>query len=267
VKSAYRYKRGPSNLLPYQQYLLYLLRHSLEFSIVLPTDKNLGPALLERVEYIRRVFDDHLSDETTYLQLTKPAVALAISRLYSTIQEFLETYSSYGSDRDAKFIQRSLDVEEPLCEFYILAKIHKDPWATRPIITQSGSLLHGLGRWVDQQLQPISSALSTYIKRSLELKSKVLLLTFPPDTRLFTFDASSMYTNIDTDHAIETISSYLTALQVPNCLAIIAALDIVMRNCYFRFGDTNWPQIQGTAMGTPPRPRHMLHFIMASTKP
>jgi hypothetical protein len=256
VKSAYCYKRGPSNLLPYQQYLLYLLRHSLEF-IVLPTDKNLGPALLERVEYIRRVFDDHLSDDTTYLQLTKPAAALAISRLYSTIQEFLETYSSSSlSDRDAKFIQRSLDVEEPLCEFYILAKIHKDPWATRPIISQSGSLLHGLGRWVDQQLQPISSALSTYIKSSLELKSKVLLLTLPPGTRLFTFDASSMYTNIDTDHAIETISSYLTALQVPNHLAIIAALDIVMRNCYFRFGDTYWHQVQGTAMGTPPAPSY-----------
>jgi hypothetical protein len=208
VKLAYHFKRGPSNLLPYQQYLLYILRHSTQF-IVLPTDKNLGPTFLERVVYIR-VYDDHLSDETTYLQLTKPAVDMAISSLHSTIQEFLETYSSSLCDRDAKF----------LCEFYILAKIHKDPWATRPIISQSGSLLHGLGRWVDQQLQPISSALSTYIKSSLELKSKVLPLTFPPGTCLFIFDARSMYTNIDTDHAIETISSYLAALQVPNYLAI-----------------------------------------------
>jgi hypothetical protein len=253
VKSAYHFKRGPSNLLPYQQYLLYTLRHSQDF-IVLPTDKNLGPALLERETYIRRAYNDHLFDDSTYKQFTKTNVELAISSVSSSIQEFLETYSSSLSDRDAQFIQRSLTVEEPLCEFYILAKIHKEPWATRPIISQSGSLLHGLGRWVDQQLQPICAKLATYIKSSFDLKSKILPLTLPPGARLFTFDANSMYTNIDTDHAIETISTYLVASLIPNHPAIIAALDIVMQSCFFRFGDAYWHQIQGTAMGTPPAP-------------
>jgi hypothetical protein len=34
--------------------------------------------------------------------------------------------------------------------------------------------------------------------------------------------------------------------------AIICALEIVMRNNLFKFGDTYWLQITGTAMGTPP---------------
>jgi hypothetical protein len=109
VKSAYRFKCGPSNLLPYQQYLLYTLRHSQDFN-VLPTDKNLGPALLERETYIRRAYDDHLFDDSTYKQFTKTNVKLAISSVSSSIQEFLETYSSSLSDRDAQFIQRSLTV-------------------------------------------------------------------------------------------------------------------------------------------------------------
>jgi hypothetical protein len=61
-------------------------------------------------------------------------------------------------------------------------------------------------------------------------------------------DAVSMYTNIDT--ALESISGYLA--RQPDWhnhhTTILRALEIVMRYCYFSFGDTAWHQIQGTAM-------------------
>ncbi len=66
-----------------------------------------------------------------------------------------------------------------------------------------------------------------------------------------------MYTNIDTDHALEVIATFLRTsplcADVPSD-AIIAGLEIIMRNNIFRFGDTFWHQRQGTAMGTPPAP-------------
>jgi hypothetical protein len=150
-------------------------------------------------------------------------------------------------------------VEEPLSEFYVTVKIHKTPWATQPIFAQSGSLLHGLGRWVDQQLQPICKKLPTYISSSASLKTKLDDLQVPhaARTRLFTMDAVSMYTNTETDHALEVIATYLRSN--PECYnadAIIDGLAIVMRHCLFKFGDTYWHQIDRTAMGAPPAPSY-----------
>jgi hypothetical protein len=70
-------------------------------------------------------------------------------------------------------------------------------------------------------------------------------------------DAVSMYTNIETDHALEAIAAYLHS--DPDCHnadAIIDGLAIVMRHCLFKFGGTHWHQIDGTAMGAPPAPSY-----------
>jgi hypothetical protein len=69
------------------------------------------------------------------------------------------------------------------------------------------------------------------------------------------FDAVSMYTNIDTDHALDTIGHFLCNHKLAKGLpadAIISALNLIMRWNIFKFGDTFWKQLRGTAMGTPP---------------
>ena len=64
-----------------------------------------------------------------------------------------------------------------------------------------------------------------------------------------------MYTNIDSDHALETIEKWFTnfanelPIDYPTSL-ILKTLDIVMHNNIFQFGDTWWRQNIGTAMGT-----------------
>jgi hypothetical protein len=67
-----------------------------------------------------------------------------------------------------------------------------------------------------------------------------------------------MYTNIDTDKALNEISFYLSQhrhlfLDFPT-VALVDALRIIMKNNVFRFGDTHWHQLTGTAMGAPPAP-------------
>jgi hypothetical protein len=73
---------------------------------------------------------------------------------------------------------------------------------------------------------------------------------------LVTTDATSMYTNIDTTHALCTIKSYVREHRQhatsAERIAVIDALEITMRNNIVQFGDTFWLQTDGTAMGVSP---------------
>jgi len=54
----------------------------------------------------------------------------------------------------------------------------------------------------------------------------------------------SMYTNIPTDGALESMPELPTHL--------LEALELIMNNNIFQFSDTYWHQLSGMAMGTPP---------------
>jgi hypothetical protein len=256
TRAHFQKRRAQPNLTPLQNKLLQDLRDSKDF-IVVPSDKNLGPCILERQEYIEKVLE-HLSDTITYRQLSSEEAQQAIKRTDAMIENFISDHSRALGPSDEKFLTRSLEVTDPFAHFYIMAKVHKIPWTVRPIVSCSGSISHGLGRWLDQQLKPIVRKLPSYISSSFDLKQKLQRLKFTPSrVSMFTCDAVSMYTNIDTEHALEKIAVFLrTSPLCRGCLAneIIKGLRILMRNNIFQFGDTYWIQEDGTAMGTPPAP-------------
>ena len=60
-----RYKKGrPPNLTPRQYSLLVFFKNS-DLYIVIEANKNLGPCIMERETYIRRVIEEHLGDSAT----------------------------------------------------------------------------------------------------------------------------------------------------------------------------------------------------------
>ena len=135
-------------------------------------------------------------------------------------------------------------------------KVHKQPLKTRPVVSCSGSLLHPLGVWLDTVLQPIATTLPSFIASSYDLKEALNdIPSLPNNALLFTADAVSMYTNINTYYAINTIKNFLqTQEQFKNqpLPAILDAIDIIMNNNVFQFGDCYFHQRTGTAMCTPP---------------
>ena len=153
-------------------------------------------------------------------------------------------------------IQQS--VISPLPHFYLLMKVHKTPLKTRPIVSYTGSLLYGLGKWVDHHLQSVSRTFRSFIKSSFDLKHELDQLTIPAGCRLLTADATAMYTNINSSAAIGCIHRYM--LDNSNLFplvpidAVVSALHLIMDNNIFQFGDTFWKQLTGTAMGAPPAP-------------
>ncbi len=88
-----------------------------------------------------------------------------------------------------------------------------------------------------------------------------------PSTWLFTMDAQSMYTNIDTVSALEALQTFFACL--PYCsymhptlqAALLSALSILMEHNVFHFKDTFWVQLNGTAMGTPVAPMYATVFF------
>ena len=120
-------------------------------------------------------------------------------------------------------------------------KAHKTPWKMRPIVACVGTFMNYLSCWLDYHLQKLKPLIKTYIKDSKELLTKLHELgALPSNARIFTADANSMYTNIDTDHAIEVITAWLTNLSNTHQLpygfplqAVLKAMELVMRNNIF----------------------------------
>jgi hypothetical protein len=208
ITSLFKKRRSPPSLLYSQRQLLKNLQNNSDFMVVV-TDKNLGPAIIEREVYIKRCLTDHLHDEATYRQLSHHRAQGRIKTITLLLENFLSKYEDTLQPYELKFLKRSMKTENPLPQFYITFKVHKRPWKTRPICSVSGSLLHGLGKWVDTKLQPICQKLPSFINSSFTLITHLKgLPPLPANARLFTADAVSMYTNIDTIHALAQITQF-----------------------------------------------------------
>ena len=263
VKKLFQKKKASPNIPPFQQSLLTSLLH--DHNLIFPdSDKGLGPCAVTYNQYIHDCLLN-LNDTTTYLRLTKEDAYTNSLQITNTIQSWLLKNRKYIDKNDRKYISHHLHTNQrlPFGQFYLTYKIHKGMknglWPTRPVCSDISSLPHGLGKWVDQMLQPIASSQPSYFKDSFEFKNIISQLTLPPGARLFTCDAKSMYTNIPTEPAIKHISTYLHSIHGKPFLhyqpsTLIDAIKIVFRNNIIQFGDTYWRQIAGTGMGISPAP-------------
>jgi len=90
----------------------------------------------------------------------------------------------------------------------------------------------------------------------------IITLELPASARLFTCDAVSMYTNINTRHAFEVIEQFLATLPQEHIHpGLLSGLKIVMEHCVFQFGSDYFVQLSGTAMGAPPAPMYATMYF------
>ena len=182
--------------------------------LIIPCDKNLGPAIIECHDYLKIAMRDHLSDTTTYISLSTSEIDHYSSEIKKHILDWLKTYNKKLTRMERAFIREELKLNQSLfAHFYLTLKAHKlkpgqmvDHLKSRPIVSCPSSLLHGLGVWVDRKLQEVAQRTVSYFKNMLELKNQLLELHLPTNTRLLTAHAVSMYTNIPTHMALNLIS-------------------------------------------------------------
>ena len=246
--------------------------------LVIKSDKNLGPALIEKDKYIHYAYHDHLSNKTVYRSMTKQDILNRMQAIHKLLQHFRTTYLCNKVDKnDRVFLDRHLQRYEaewkkqgdpPLAQLYLLAKVHKTPLATRPIISVNGTILYGLGQWVDHKLQSLIKEFPErfpyYIKSSQHMVDRIQSLHLPDNCQFFSCDAVSMYTNINTAHTLHVLSNFFQSFP-KNTIhpGLLVGIKLIMTHSIFQCGTSYWLQLSGTAMGTPPAPMYAtLYFCI-----
>jgi hypothetical protein len=96
----------------------------------------------------------------------------------------------------------------------------------------------------------------SYVKNSFSALEELKKIKIPDNALLFSADATSMYTNINSKTGFTAIKDFIENYknQIPDNFPIslfLEVLELVMNNNIFTFSDTYWLQQTGTAMGTP----------------
>jgi hypothetical protein len=266
LKSIFKKRRARSNLLRHQTDLLRFLIKQDQL-IICSTDKNLGPCIIERERYVNIAFDDHLSNEDNYKQLTESEAHAKINDTRIKIDKLIITHGNIFTRQQKEYIQHFLigDEEKLIPHFYLTMKVHKKNLGSRPIISLSGTALYGLGVWLNNELQPLIKKVDSYVSSSRSFKDEILQQQpFGPKARFFTADAVGMYNNIDTKHALKEIKNFFQTHPLCfllNWKPLYAALEIIMTCNVFQFSDYFFLQISGCSMGTPPAPPYAILYF------
>ena len=168
--------------------------------IVLLTDKNLGPAIMERTKYLKLILEEHLLDNQTYQQLTENETFTRNRKFVEGIRESMEEYGDQLTIRDQKYISRGFETCDRMPQFYGMPKVHKKPDPEipfRPVTSQCGSFAAVISKVVDYYLQQMIVYVPSFVKNSRQVLQLLSDQKLRRGQKLFTSGAKSMFSNID----------------------------------------------------------------------
>jgi hypothetical protein len=154
------------NLTPLQKAAMKSL-HSNSNIIIKPTDKNLGPAVLDADTYSKQVLQEHLLTRT-YLQLSNTEATTRYETLKNTLKNIVASNTKSLSKSEIIYFQRSFKMKHRLPIFYGLPKVHKDPISLRPVVSSINSLLSVFSNWLDFKMKQLLPSVKSYVKNSLK---------------------------------------------------------------------------------------------------
>jgi hypothetical protein len=252
--------------------------------ITIASNKNLGPCIIEIVRYINKCFDDHLNKINTYKELHELDVRLLNEENYRFLcKHFIDNKHATLTDQAKTFFKKELlgfrdgrgiihkkqSITFPY--FYAMPKIHKNPWASCLVVSGVCSVMEALSIWLDVQLQSVVHLCPFYLKDSWHFLNDIRDLNNLQGCRLVTADATAMYTNINTDHAIDVLNQWFELHQselpqdYPKDL-ILSGIRRLMSYNVFTFGNWFFLQLNGTAMATNVACMHAtIYYISNST--
>ena len=218
---------------------------------VLPTDKNLGPALMS-TDWVKNETLRHLYDELSYSKVTLEDWYVCRDNVIKRREQLMSTYCQFIVPNVARFL-RSHDHFANPAKFYVIPKIHKTPMVGRPIAASHSYITRPISIFVDELVKP-AIRMPTVLRDSSEL-IRLLQNTVLPDSNCFlvTADVVSLYPNVDTKKALVALDLLLREALAPETPLLIQLARLVLENNYLssEFSSDIFHQEYGIAMGTP----------------
>lgn len=215
------------------------------------TDKNLGIAVIPRSWYHQEMLK-HLSDETVYFKRE--------SIPYASIHRSIIELDTHLLPSDQEEFIRLGPYEDVPPKFYGIPKIHKNPWAIRPILPSHKWITAHVSKIVDHHLQPFLSLFPWIVRSTKEFLQKAsnINVANKKNLRLLTGDVKSMYTNIPIIGCQKALRKLLS--EHPEMISptladlVLRMLLLVNTSSWFEYHNQIYWQNKGLAMGTPCAP-------------
>ena len=159
---------------------------------ILPTDKNLGPAIVSDTWYVQEV--ERLLKDTKFYRKVD---TIPFCKMGETLTTILMRCGKNLPDKIISYITQYVDCpnQEP-AHFKIFPKVHKTSMVGRPIVASTKYFTTPASQFVDSVLSPYIPCLKSALKDSTELVKTLSEMIVDPECFLVTADTSSLYTNL-----------------------------------------------------------------------
>lgn len=222
--------------------------------VIKPSDKNLGPAILDIDWYIQQVMS-HLQDTHTYCRISDWQQELTTNNTMNKYKQLVDSVVNHCTIKHQpqhklrEYLLHKLH-NYTIPPFYIIPKVHKLPHASRPISASHSFFSSPLAHWVQYHLLQVVKNLPTVAKNSLEVIKEVKDLYIPPNSLLVSADIVAMYPNINITHGVQIIQNNIyNYLPFDTARLVVDALTFLLNNHYTTFNEIIYKQVCGTAMG------------------
>ena len=215
--------------------------------LIISCDKNIGFALIKKELYIK-LANEHLLADTTYSKLQHNPLFETVNKIKQELDNLLNKgHISNEFHKKFKFIGCKLG------KFKLMPKLHKSKFGIRPIISSINHPTKDLCFFVDNVFKSFVSKSETVLKDSQNLLQNTNNIVCNEKTELFSMDFVSLYTNINSKHAIDTLMDFLNknfkSFHIDN-YGFSKILKLIFYNNVFEFEKKFYIQTNGLAMGS-----------------
>ena len=218
--------------------------------IICNSDKNVGWVIMDKEMYNSLSLKHLNENDKVYKKLNHNPLISTFDKLNDKL-----IYLLNNGHISQRFYKQLIPRES--CKpgkFKILIKLHKKNFGIRPIINNINHPTECLSYFLDLFLQPYVKSSKSYIKDSQNLIQFCEDLEYDKKKYFkYSCDFESLYTNIDTEDAIELIT-YHFKNSIDNfdfsIVALNEILKLVLNNNIFSFNNSFYIQLNGLAMGS-----------------